>query len=63
MLLTCQLPPRLWGEALSLMHAVYLKNRTWTRALPDNVALYELLNGERPVLSSIPEWGFKVWGA
>ena len=59
MLFTCQLTPKLWGEAL--MHAVWLKNRTWTTALPDNTTPYELVNGKKPNLSNVPEWGCKVW--
>jgi hypothetical protein len=37
-----KLPKNLWGEAIH--HAVWLKNRTSTRALPDGKTPYELLN-------------------
>jgi hypothetical protein len=59
MLFTCQLTPGLWGEVL--MHAIWLKNRTWTMALPNHMTPYELVNGKKPILSNIPEWGCKVW--
>ena len=43
------------------MHAIWLKNRTWATALPDNITPYELVNGKKPILSNIPEFGCKVW--
>jgi hypothetical protein len=46
MLLASQLPVRLWGE--TLMHAVWLKNRTWTHALPQGVTPYELVVEDKP---------------
>ena len=59
MMILSQLPCNLWGEAL--MHAVWLKNRTWTRALPKGVTLYELVMGDAPVLCDTPIWGTTVW--
>ena len=59
MMLASQLPRGLWGEAL--MHAVWLKNRTWTRALPSGITPYELVMGTTPVLRDIPEWGATIW--
>lgn len=59
MLFNCQLMAGLWGEAL--MHTVWLKNRTWTMALPDNITPYKLVNGKKPILSNVPEFGCKVW--
>jgi len=53
------LPQGLWGEAL--MHAVWLKNRTWTRALPRGETPFERLNQEVADLSNVPEWGCTVW--
>ncbi|KAJ3489198.1 hypothetical protein NLJ89_g11551 [Agrocybe chaxingu] len=52
------LPRFLWGDAI--MHAVWLKNRTSTRAL-DNMTPYEALTGKKPDLANLPEWGCKVW--
>lgn len=51
------LPKFLWAEATA--HAVYLKNRTWTRTL-GNATPYELLNGQKPNLSGLHPWGCKV---
>lgn len=53
------LPKFLWGEAL--MHGVWLKNRTLTRALDHNMTPYEALTGKKPDLSNLHEWGTKVW--
>ena len=52
------LPKFLWAEAVT--HAVYLKNRTSTRAL-DNKTPYEMLYDNKPDLAHLPEWGVKVW--
>jgi len=52
------LPKFLWGEAI--LHAVWLKNRTSTRALK-NLTPFEALTGKKPDLSNLPEWGMKVW--
>ena len=53
-----QLSKSLWGEAI--MFAVWLKNRTSTRAL-GNVTPFERLYGKKPDLSRVPEWGQHVW--
>ena len=58
MLHESQLPKFLWGEALN--HAVYLKNRTWTRALKDTTP-FEVLTGSKPDLSNTHQWGCHVW--
>ena len=53
-----QLSNALWGEAI--MFAIWLKNRTSTRAL-GNTTPYERLYKSKPDLSGVPEWGQKVW--
>jgi transposase InsO family protein len=51
------LPKFLWAEAVS--HAVYLRNRTWTRAI--GIATpHELLTGRKPNIASLQPWGHKV---
>ncbi|KAF8805142.1 hypothetical protein BYT27DRAFT_7105019, partial [Phlegmacium glaucopus] len=57
MLHESDLPKFLWGEAAA--HAVYLKNRTWTRTLGDTTP-YEILNKRKPNLSNVQIWGCKV---
>ena len=52
------MPRFLWGEAVN--HAIYLKNRTSTRAL-DNKTPFEMVYGKKPDLSRLPEFGAKVW--
>jgi len=52
------LPKNLWGEAI--MFAVWLKNRTSTRAL-GHVTPFEKLYGIKPDLGGLPEWGQRVW--
>jgi len=44
MMVASQLPDGLWGKAL--MHVTFLKNRTWTQALPNGVTPYKLFYGE-----------------
>jgi len=51
------LPKSLWGEGLR--HALWLKNRTATRAL-DGRTPYEALHGEPPDLSGLWRWGRTV---
>jgi transposase InsO family protein len=58
MLHSSGLPKFLWGEAVK--HAVYLKNRTATRALA-NKTPYETAQGRKPDLSNLHDWGCKVW--
>ena len=52
------LPKSLWGEAV--LFIVWLKNRVITRAL-GTVTPFEALNGSKPDLSGVPEWGQPVW--
>jgi hypothetical protein len=58
MLFSSGLPKSLWGEAVN--HAVYLKNRTSTKAL-DGKTPYEVFYGAKPNLRGLPEFGMKVW--
>lgn len=51
------LPKFLWAEATS--HAVYLKNRTWTRTIGETTP-FELLNGRKPNIKHLHPWGCKV---
>ena len=51
------LPKSLWAEAIS--HAVYLRNRTWTRAI-GNSTPHELLTGQKPNIGDLQPWGCKV---
>ena len=51
------LPKFLWAEAVS--HAVYLKNRTWTRTLGYTTP-YEILHGHKPNIGNLHPWGCKV---
>jgi transposase InsO family protein len=53
------LPKNLWAEAVR--HAVWLKNRSSTRALGNDTTPYERLYGNKPDLSSIPSWGQTGW--
>jgi hypothetical protein len=59
MMISSQSPRGLWGEAL--MHTVWLKNHTWTRALPTGITPYELMMGQTPALHDVPEWGSVIW--
>ena len=52
------LPKYLWAEAIHF--AVWLKNRTSTKAL-GNVTPYECLYKEKPNLANVLEWGQQVW--
>ena len=58
MLHQADLPKNLWAEAVKF--AVWLKNRTSTKAI-GNVTPYERLYGEKPNLGGVPEWGQHVW--
>jgi len=53
-----RLPKTLWGEAL--LHVVWVKNRSATRAL-DGKTPYEMLYGKKPHLGDLPVWGSKCW--
>ena len=57
MLHDSDLPKFLWAEAAA--HAVYLKNRTWTRTIGDTTP-FEILNGKKPNLKNLQPWGCKV---
>jgi hypothetical protein len=57
MLHESDLPKFLWAEATA--HAVYLKNRTWTRSIGDTTP-YELLNRQKPNLGNLHPWGCRV---
>jgi hypothetical protein len=59
MLHSSGLPKFLWGEAV--LHSVWLRNRTPTRALPAGKTPYEMLHGKKPNLNGLREWGSKVW--
>ena len=58
MLHASQLPKFLWGEAVK--HAIYLKNRTSTKAL-DNKTPFEVFYGVKPNLCGLPEFGCRVF--
>lgn len=58
MLIASGLPRFLWGEAV--MHAVWLKNRTSTKALGGRTP-WAAATGAVPDMSGIPEWGSKAW--
>ncbi|KAG2067335.1 hypothetical protein BDR04DRAFT_976296, partial [Suillus decipiens] len=58
MLHDSNLPRTLWGEAVR--HAVWLKNRTPTKALNGGTPL-EAATGKKPNLSRLCAWGSKVW--
>ena len=51
------LPKFLWAEATA--HAVYLKNRTWTRTIGETTP-FEIINGYKPNLKDLHPWGCKV---
>ena len=51
------LPANLWGEAAS--HAIYLINRTPTRAL-DGKTPYEAFWGTKPNIAHLHPWGCKI---
>ena len=53
-----RLPKTLWGEAL--LHVVWVKNRSATRAL-DGKTPYEMLYGKKPHLGDLLVWGAKCW--
>ena len=54
-----KLPKNLWGEVIN--HAVWLKNRMPTHALPKGKTPYEMLYGKKLDLNHLWEWGCKVW--
>ena len=52
-------PCMLWGEAAH--HAIWLKNRTPTKALGGDMTPYEAAYGKKPDLRGIREWGSHCW--
>ena len=58
MLWATGLPHYLWGEAL--LHAMYLKNHTFMKALNGHTP-YEAVNEGPLNLQDLPKWGCKVW--
>ena len=58
MLHSSGLPKFLWGEAVK--HAVYLKNRTPTIALDEQMQ-FEAFFGKKPNFKGLQEFGAKVW--
>ncbi|KAG2075891.1 hypothetical protein BDR04DRAFT_976239, partial [Suillus decipiens] len=53
-----RIPCFLWGEAVR--HAVWLKNRTPTKAL-DSATPLEVATSKKPDLQNVCPWGSKVW--
>ena len=51
------LPKFLWAEATA--HAVFLKNRTWTRTIGETTP-FQILNGYKPNIKNLHQWGCKV---
>lgn len=58
LLIASGLPKFLWREAV--MHAVWLKNCTLTKALGGKTP-YKALTGFIPGLAGLPVWGAQVW--
>ncbi|TFY51058.1 hypothetical protein EVJ58_g10760 [Rhodofomes roseus] len=58
MLFQSGLPKSLWGEAV--LHAVWLKNRSSTKAL-DGMTPFQAVTGRVPGLAGLPVWGTRVW--
>jgi hypothetical protein len=52
------LPKFLWTE--SVQHAAWLKNRMMTYQL-DGKTPFEMMFGNKPDLTNLPEWGAKAW--
>jgi len=59
MIIQSGLPGFLWAEAIR--HSVWLRNRTITRATPENKTPYEIATKEKPDLSGLLEWGSRIW--
>ena len=57
MLYESDMPKFLWAEAVA--HAVYLKNRMWTRTIGDTTP-FKLLNRQKPNIGNLHPWGCKV---
>ena len=59
MLIASNLPESLWGEATR--HAVWLRNRSLTRATTTHKTPYELATGRKPDLSPLRPFGSIIW--
>lgn len=59
MMLEVKAPGYLWKEAMS--HQVWLRNRSKTSALKENVTPHEKATGKKPNLAGIPMWGSQIW--
>jgi transposase InsO family protein len=53
------LPKSLWEWAV--VHAVYIRNRSPTKALPDGITPHEAFTGEKPNVAHFKEFGTHVW--
>ena len=58
MVIACKIPIFLWEYAIS--HAMYLRNRVYHKALPDNTP-YQLWYNKKPDISHLQEFGAPVW--
>ena len=58
MLFAHNLPTELWAD--SITHATYIRNRAFTRSVPD-MTPYQKWHQERPDISHIREFGCIVW--
>ncbi|EUC60894.1 Transposon Tf2-1 polyprotein, putative, partial [Rhizoctonia solani AG-3 Rhs1AP] len=59
MRIAAKLPKFLWPQAFA--YANFIKNRTFTRALPGFLTPYERFNGSKPDVSPLVEWGSDMW--
>jgi hypothetical protein len=59
MLIQNSLPKFLWPEAIT--YAVYLKNRSPTRALKVQITPYEAFWDKKPNISQLQEFGINCW--
>jgi hypothetical protein len=59
MLIGSGLPSSIWPEAVN--YAFYLKNRSPTSALKDDITHFEAFTGKKPDISNVPEFGAKIW--
>jgi hypothetical protein len=58
MLIQSKLPKNLWGYML--LHVNYIKNHTYSKALP-NKTPYEMVHNSKPKLNNSYEWGTEVY--
>ena len=59
MIVASGLPKNLWGEAV--LHSIWIRNRTPTRAIEGNQTPYEKGTGKKPDLTKLIEWGATAW--